>query len=95
MGICYKLYLYDDFDWNYVGFNRGDVANQVKAICPHAELIADTSTLMIFAVEKTPPWEFLGKQITCDAMMYTSDNHLTPRIVAADTIRQALEELDD
>jgi len=81
MGTCYHLYLYDEHQWSYTNLQKEDVISQVKTVCSYAELIADIPGLMIFDVDKTPPWEFLDKNITCDAMMFTSDHQLTPKMV--------------
>lgn len=72
MGICYRLFFIDEFNWEYVGFNRSKIADEVKAICPHAVLEADIYKLMVFDVHKTWPGLFINK-VTYDYMMYTDD----------------------
>lgn len=75
MGICYELFLLDEFNWNYHRWNKAMTIAQVKALCPHAELIADIRGLMIFDIDKTPPLAFADK-VTADAIKYRSDTDL-------------------
>ena len=38
MGICYRALLCDEFNWEYDGFNRSQVIDQVKSVIPNAVL---------------------------------------------------------
>mgnify|MGYP001603564172 CR=1 FL=1 len=72
MGICYRVFLMDEFNWEYGGFNRVQVVNEVQAVIPWAVLEADIPHLLIFNIEKTWPWDLVGK-VTCDKIMAMRD----------------------
>lgn len=73
MGTCYRAFVMDEFDWDYHNFDRQQVVNEVKAICPHAELKADLTGLMIFDLGKTSP-DALFNKITCDSIYFEKEN---------------------
>lgn len=74
MGICYRVLLFDEFDWDYVGFERGKVIKQVKEHVPHAVLEADIAHMMIFDIDKSSPSDLVGK-VTADAIYEMTDNN--------------------
>lgn len=75
MGICTRVILLDEFDWNYKDFKRETVYAEIKALIPHAELEADIPHMMIFDIDKVSP-EILKDKITCDKIMIMRDNEL-------------------
>lgn len=76
MGTHYRLFIFDEFDWEYVNFDRSQVIEQVIEIKPDAEVEASLKDLIIFNIGKTPPVMF--SSITADKICYTTDtNKLT------------------
>ena len=73
MGICYRIFLFDEFDWEYAGFERKKVLEEVKIVYPHAVLEADIPHLMIFNIEKSWPGDLVGK-VTADRIMMSSSD---------------------
>jgi hypothetical protein len=72
MGICYRAYIFDEFNWDYVGFKRETVLDEVKRVVPHAELLADIPHMMVFDIDKSLPYDLVGK-VTCDLIMEAYD----------------------
>ena len=75
MGICYEVFIFDEFDWNYANTSKDVVKKQIVDICPHAELKADLYGLLIFDIDKFSPRNFVSK-ITMDALKYRQDDKL-------------------
>lgn len=73
MGICYEVFILDEFDWNYVGWDKNKTIEQMESFFPHAELKGNSSGMLIFDIDKTWPGELIGK-IKMDAMSYRGDN---------------------
>lgn len=80
MGICYTVLLLDEFNWEYIGFDRHDVIKQVHNVIPHAELIADAHKVIVFDIDKACPESLIGK-ITCDVIMAFSDVDIIPVLI--------------
>lgn len=78
MGICTRIILMDEFDWDYKDFSRNTVYTEVKKIIPHAKLEADIPNMMIFDIGKSEPL-LLKDKITCDQILYIHDNQLEIR----------------
>ena len=73
MSTEYKLWLHDDFNWDYAGFGgKETIDKQVREIAPHAERIANFYKWLIYDIGKTWPPDFQGK-VLCDDMLYTAD----------------------
>jgi len=75
MGICYEVFIFDEFNWDYTATTKDIVKKQVTDICPHAELKGDLYGLLIFDIDKFSPRNFVGK-ITMDALKYRQDDEL-------------------
>ena len=84
MGMCYHLWLQDDYRWQYANdaVTKETVDAQVKAICPHAVRVAEFECWMVYETDKTPPAAFAGK-VACDMMYSTEEpwSDPTPRRV--------------
>ena len=83
MGICYRVLLFDEFDWGYVGFRRSRVSDEVQAVIPYAVLEADIPYLMVFDIDKANPTDLVGK-VTADAIYIQKDNN--PEIRRIDVV---------
>src|SRR3989339_1298716 len=75
MGITYRVFIIDEFDWKYVNFDRSKIVKDIKALIPYSSLEADIPHIMIFDIGKTYPSILQGK-ITCDKIYYLQDNEL-------------------
>jgi hypothetical protein len=77
MSVCYKLWLFDEFDWEYVGSLKHNVETEVLSIQPDAKCLASFDNWLVYDIDKAMPESFIGK-VKCDKMLYTSDEQETP-----------------
>lgn len=75
MGICYEIFILDEFDWDYVNWDRNKTIEEVKKVCPYAKLKGDCYGMLIFDVDKTWPGSFIGN-VKMDTLYYRGDNNL-------------------
>lgn len=78
MGVCYKAWFNDGFDWSYGNFTKEDFKKQVISLSPHAELLAEFDNWIIFDIDKQYPFDGLFDSVTCDVVLISKDNEGMP-----------------
>ena len=82
MGICYTVYMVDEFFFDYANRSPEDMLNKIKEHFPYSEPM-QYGKMIIFDIDKTYPEsddfiEFLyprDGEYLCDAAYYMGDNN--------------------
>lgn len=81
MGTSYVIYLYDEYDWGYVNFDKREVVKQMESVYPGCDVIASFRCCIIFNIYKNWPPDCVGK-VTADDIFFTDDlGQITPMSV--------------
>ncbi|VAW38869.1 hypothetical protein MNBD_GAMMA01-1291 [hydrothermal vent metagenome] len=74
MGVCYKIWLRDNFNWNYKNYSKDKLKNEVLKIVDHAEFLGDFDTWLIVDIGKTLPYPEKFKSLVYDDILVSDDN---------------------
>jgi len=76
MGIYYKLWLRDDFDWDYKGYSKDQLRKDIVKQWPISEIVADFNNWLIVDIGKTLPLEEDIVNLKYDNIMVSRDNEM-------------------
>lgn len=80
MGICSRVYLYDEHYGCYADKTKDDIIQDIKNIIPSAEVICNDGSLIIVDIDKANPCLLKGK-VLCDFILFTDDYKMLPTLL--------------
>lgn len=74
MGTCYRVWVQNEHDWDCGSYSKDELKNDIKAVIPHCEFVADFNGWLIFDIDKTFPFDGKLDFIKCDHILISNDN---------------------